>query len=252
MERSQTRRRRSLLLGAMVMAIAVLGGWFLVTGPLLAVDSVAVSGYDRPDRAELEAAIAVAAASGTAIRPPVADVREAAEAFPWVESVQVRRDLPRGLTVRVTPAEAVAVVRSPERPPLLVDDRGRVLERAARAPGLPSIRLLKPAPDPGAQLPRGATAAIGLLSATRPEIAERVRGLGVRGGQLQGALADGPKLRLGAPDRLVAKGAALAALLDHLSADEERQATYIDLSVPERPAVGGIAITPPPDDEGLE
>jgi len=251
-ERSQERRRRSWLLGAMVVAIALLGAWFLVTGPLLAVDSVAVSGYDRPDRAELEAALAVAAASGTAIRPPAAEIREAAEAFPWVESVRVSRDLPRGVSVRITAAEPVAIVRSPDRPPLLVDDRGRVLERAASASGLPSIRLVKPAPEPGGQLTRGATAAIGFLSATRPELAARVRGLGVRGGQLQGTLADGPKLRLGAPDRLVAKGAAFAALLDHLSADEEAQATYIDLSVPERPAVGGIPLAPPADDDGLE
>jgi cell division septal protein FtsQ len=135
---------------------------------------------------------------------------------------------------------------------MLVSAEGRVLERARGRPGLPAVRLLKPAPEAGEHLPAAATAALGFLAASQDDVAARVRGLGVRGGQLEGALADGPKLRLGAPDRLVAKAASLQAVLDHLSAEEERAATYIDLSVPERPAIGGLGAPPTDDPETIE
>jgi cell division septal protein FtsQ len=42
------------------------------------------------------------------------------------------------------------------------------------------------------------------------------------------------------------------AVLDHLSAEEERAATYIDLSVPERPAIGGLGAPPTDDPETIE
>jgi cell division protein FtsQ len=250
--RSKGRRRRSWLLGALAAVTVLLGAWFLVTGPLLAVHSVRMRGYERDDAAELHAALASAAENGTALRPAVGDIRRAAAAFPWVESVRVKRDLPRGVVVTVTQAESFAIARSPKRPPMVVSAEGRVLERAQGRPALPAVRLLKPVPEPGERLPAAATAALGFLAASEDGVTARVRGLGLRGGQLRGALADGPKLRLGAPDRLVAKAAALQAVLDQLSADEERAATYIDLSVPERPAVGGLGPPPTPDDETIE
>jgi hypothetical protein len=53
-----------------------------------------------------------------------------------------------------------------------------------------------------------------------------------------GRLTGGPELRLGAGERMAAKAAALGLVLADLSADDEQSAAYIDLSSPERPAVG--------------
>lgn len=231
----------------MAVAVLVLGSWFLATGPLLGISSVEVRGYERDDAAQLGAALETAASGGTAIRPPIADIRRAARRFPWVADVRVSRELPRGVVVRVIPSEPFAVVRSPGHPPMLVDVDGRVLDRAPSGSGLPVIRLTRVAPDPGERLPRASAAALTFLAAADADVAGRVRGLGVRGGQLQAALVDGPKLRLGAPERLAAKAAALQVVLNQLGPDEERAATYIDLSVPERPAVGGLVAALPDD-----
>ena len=80
-------------LGALA-ALALL--WWLANGPMLAVGDVTVRGYDRPDRDALVAAIDEAASDGTMVSPPVDEIRDAAAAFPWVASVSVQRDWPRG------------------------------------------------------------------------------------------------------------------------------------------------------------
>lgn len=238
--RARARRRRTVALGLLAGAVCVAGAWFLLTGPLLAVSDVTLENYDRDDAAQLEAALESAASSGTALRPAVGDVRKAASVFPWVESVDVERDLPRGLVVRVTPAEPVAVVRAPDGPAMLVSESGRILGPAEEGTGLPSLRLSKAAPETGGWLPRASAASLAFVGALDDETAARVRKLSTRRGQLVGALANGTELRLGAPDRLTAKAAALTAVLDHLSAEEEAAATHIDVSVPERPSVGGL------------
>ena len=53
-------------------------------------------------------------------------------------------------------------------------------------------------------------------------------------------LRDGPELIFGAATRLRAKWAAAARVLADL---EARGATYVDLRIPSRPAVGGLAAT---------
>lgn len=58
---------------------------------------------------------------------------------------------------------------------------------------------------------------------------------------LAARLEGGPELRLGKAERLPAKATALGMVLAALSGDDRAAATYIDLSVPEHPAVGGLA-----------
>lgn len=234
------RRRTSLLLAVGVAAGAVLL-WWLATGPLLAVSGVSVSGYDRDDRPALEAALAEAAADGTVLRPPVTAMRLAAARFPWVASVSVERDWPRGVSVQVVQAEPVAVAASAEGA-VLVSEAGRVLGPVSGKPGLGWLRLGQAPPAAGYALPEDARAALGFVAAADPEVGARVRALRVdERGLLTGRLAGGPELRLGRPERLGAKAIALGLVLARLTPEEERAAAYVELSVPERPAVGGLA-----------
>jgi hypothetical protein len=101
------------------------------------------------------------------------------------------------------------------------------------------LRLAEEPPPPGAMLPDGARAAVAFIAAAPPEVGARVRALTAgRDGALSGRLHRGPALRLGPPERLPAKAAALALVLGNLSRDEEQAAGYIDLTFPERPALG--------------
>ncbi len=59
--------------------------------------------------------------------------------------------------------------------------------------------------------------------------------------QVTAQLVDGPQLRLGAADRMVAKARALALMLKGVPAAQRGTGTYIDLSVPENPALGRLS-----------
>jgi cell division protein FtsQ len=227
-----------MLFAGLAAGVALL--WWLATGPLLAVSGVSVGGYDREDRPALEAALAEAAEGGTVLRPPVTAMRLAAARFPWVASVSVERDWPRGVSVQVVQAEPVAVAAS-GRDAVLVSEAGRVLGPVTGTPGLGWLRLAQAPPAPGYALPEGARAALDFVAAVDPEVGRRVRALRVdERGLLTGRLDGGPQLRLGAPERLAAKATALGLVLARLTPEEERAASYVELSVPERPAVGGL------------
>jgi hypothetical protein len=238
--RARARRRRTALLVALGAAAGIAVLWWLLTGPVTAVQGVRVAGYDRDDRDDLAAALGAAASGGSMISPPVDDLRAAAARFPWVESISVRRDLPRMLAVVVEQAEPAAVAVPAAGAPVLVTASGRVLGPAAeRNPGLGWLRLDAEPPAPGGTLPGESRAAAAFLAAAPPAAASRVRALRrEEGGVLVAELRGGPELRLGRPERLEAKAVALGIVLDHLSEEEERAAAYLDLSAPERPALG--------------
>jgi cell division protein FtsQ len=197
-----------------------------------------VSGYDRPDRAELIAAVTKAAREGTIIAPATGDVAAAADRFPWVASVHISRDWPRGMAVRVTQATPVAVA-SFEDQAVLVSREGRVLGPREGAPGVGWLRLDVAPPPAGAFIPDGARPALAHIASAAPELGARIRQLRIGAdGMWVGRLTDGPELRLGSGARMAAKATALALVLADLSAEDEQSATYIDVSAPERPAVG--------------
>jgi cell division protein FtsQ len=245
--RARGRRRRSAALFVMGTAAVALLFYWLATGPLLATSGVSVTGYDRPDRAELVAAITKAAGEGTIIAPATGDVTAAAERFPWVASVSISRDWPRGMAVRVTQATPAAVASFGDQA-VLVSEEGRVLGPREGAAGVGWLRLEVAPPPAGAEVPEGARPGLAFIAAADPEVGARVRALRVGAdGTWVGRLTGGPDLRLGSGERMAAKAAALGLVLADLSAEDEASAAYIDLSSPERPAVG-VASAP---DAGL-
>lgn len=228
------------LLGA--LAVVALAYW-VITGPVLAVSGVHMRGYDRDDRAQLVAALESAAGRGSILSPAVAEMEQAAARNPWVESISVARKWPRALAVDVVQARPAAVAYADGSDPVLVAADGRVLDAATGTDTrLGWLRLAEAPPAPGGNLPAGSAAGVEFLTHLEPDVAARVRDLApVEGGALTARLDGGPELRLGKPERLPAKATALGMVLDALSEGDREAATYIDLSVPEHPAVGGLA-----------
>jgi cell division septal protein FtsQ len=242
--RARSRRRRVSLLTVLGVAAAVAVLWWALSGPLTAIRSVEVTGYDRPDQGELQRALRAAADEGSMLRLPTGALRAAAQPFPWVGEVSVARDWPAGVRVAVTPARPVAVVTGPGADPVLVTGDGRVLGPAGKEPRLARIGVREEVPPYGGRLGADARAALQLAAGVEPGVARRLRELRMAEGQLLGRLVDGPELRLGGPGRMVAKATALGLVLNQLSAEDEAAAEYIDLTLPERPAVGGIEAMP--------
>lgn len=237
--RARGRRRRFVALIALAALAGIAGLYWVATGPLVAVHGVSMGGYERADGDELLRSLSAAAAEGTVLAPPTEAMRAAAAEFAWVDSISVSRRWPRALRVTVVPAVPVAVAAFEDQA-VLVSARGRVLGVKDGTTGLGWLRLEQSPPAEGGTLPEGARAALAFVAAADPVVAARVRGLRVvRGGSVVGRVTAGPELRLGAPVRLSAKARALGLLLANLSPEEEAGASYIDLSVPERPALGG-------------
>ncbi|MFN8122575.1 MAG: FtsQ-type POTRA domain-containing protein [Thermoleophilia bacterium] len=239
-------RRELLALAAAGLACGV-AGYRLDNGPVLAVDGVRVSGYDRPDKAALEAAVARSAdRGGSLLAPPVGAIRRTAVTFPWVEDVYVARDWPVGLVVQVTQARPIAIGVPARGGRVLISSRGLVMGPAKGVGGLPRIIVPGTAPEAGSRIPAGARAALQLVKFSTPETAARFRKLRIERGRLVGLLVNGPELRLGTPTQLRAKALAIEAVLTDASAEEERKATYLDVTVPDHPAMGGlVAYTEP-------
>lgn len=242
--RAQGLRRRSRLLTGLGVVAALAVAWWALSGPVTAVRSVSVVGYDRADRAELEQALLTAAGDGDMVRVPVPALRRASERFPWVGSIEVSRDWPSGVRVTVAAAEPVAVLEGPQGESRLVSAGGRVLGPAPAEHELALVTMRRALPAAGEPVPRGARAALQLAREATPATRARLAGLRAGDGVLVGRLVDGPTLRLGGPSRMAAKALALDAVLNQLSAEAEQRARYIDLTVPERPAVGGIEALP--------
>jgi cell division protein FtsQ len=245
------RRRRTVLLSLIATGAAIAGGWWVVTGPPGRIDSVEVIGYDGPDSAALKETIRIVSRRGTVVDPPVDLLRRATSGFPWVEGLDVSRDFPLGISVHIRQARPAAVAVPDTGPRMLLSTSGRVLGAVTSPPPpLPRVRVGGVDLEPGQTVGDPAIrAAVAFAAALSPKVAGRVLGLHEEEGALIGRLTAGPELRLGPPEDLPAKAAALELVLGQLSPEEEKSARYVDLSVPSRPAVGTPAAEAPPSTE---
>ena len=238
--RARGRRRRSglvLVLGTAAVALAVY--WL--------ADRAAAGDLRRGGAAATTAttgrswsrAVHERGRQGTIIAPATGTCAVAADRFPWVESVRrVARLAARagGARDRGAPRRG----RCLRGQAVLVSATGRVLGPEEGTPGVGWLRLDRGAPAGRRGDPRG------LPRGARPDRRGRPRGgrAHPRAAHRSGRSAGGPPDRRAraaarAPaERLAAKARALGLVLADVSAEEEAAASYIDLTVPERPALG--------------
>lgn len=165
------------------------------------------------------------------------------EALPHVHLLGYDRSFPYTLSVQVSVERPVAVLRRGDEN-WLVSGRGRVLrklERRLRRP-LPVIWVPRAfEPEIGAILradgPARAVAALAEASANRPGFTRTIWYVESGEHGLTAVLRDRRELRLGSPIDLTLK----LRVAQHVLAavrDSGSPATYIDVSVPERPVAG--------------
>ncbi len=172
---------------------------------------------------------------------------QAVAGFPVVRALEVTTDFPHGMTIRVIEhVPAAMAVTDAGRVPVAVD--GTVLQ-AATPGALPTVRAHGRPRGPAAGRPvalAGARVAGTAPPALRRRLDEVHRDCD-RG--LVATMREGPELVFGGTSRLREKWTAAARVL----ADQDAQgATYVDLRVPGRPAVGGLAfqsVAPPVEEQ---
>ena len=236
--RQLTPRMKRRLLGLLVASIALAAGyqlWFRDSA-LVEVQRVQVTGLTTSDAKRVRAALTSTAKTMTTLHVNRGALDRAVETYPVIRALEVRPDFPHGLQIHVIEYEPAAIaIAGGAHVPVAGD--GTILRGVSVNGHLPTVDVdgaigPKSLDDPTA---RGAVAVAGAAPAL---LRARVDNVEHTGEGFVANLRDGPELIFGSPTRLRAKWAAAARILADL---EARGASYLDLRLPGRPAVGGLA-----------
>ncbi len=232
-------KRRLLALAVACLALAAGYQFWLRDSSLVAVERVEVTGVTSSDAARVRAAITSAARDMTTLHLDREALDRAVAGYPVVRKLEVAPDFPHGLTVHVVEYEPAAIaVSDAGRVPVAGD--GTILRGVAVKGSLPTVEV-EGALGTEFLLDRTARGAAAVAGGAPAVLRARIEDVQRRSDDGYVAeLRDGPELIFGAATRLRAKWAAAARVLADL---EARGATYVDLRIPSRPAVGGLAAT---------
>ncbi len=240
-------RRRLQVMGSLggVGALSV-AAWGLVQSPLLDLDHVRVQPLVEVTPNLHVDARTIEQASGLHRGDPLfnrdlAAVRRRVLDVPWVAEVEVTREWPGTVAIRVGERVPLVVVPRTGRGWMLVDREGRALDAVPDVPaGIVPVEGVKPVEAPGRMLGpdgRGALALVGAIPATlRPQVTRIV--LAADGSLVAFLrLVDGEdevEVRFGPPVDLKVKALDLATLLAGV---ETRGVAVLDVRVPGTPVV---------------
>ena len=223
--RGRARRRTRLAVTLSVAALLTLlglAGWLALDTGLLGVQDVRVTGTERLDPAQVRAVAAIPAGTPLA-RLDTGSVADRLGRLPEVAAVDVVRDWPRSVTIRVR-ERVPAAVQARGTAYVLVDRSGVVFASVDhRPPGLPVVS----APvDAGPPALRAALDVLEALPAAVRGSVRQVRAASAEEVVVQ--LSKGRTVRWGSPDRGARKAAVLAVLVT-------RKAHVYDVSAPDAP-----------------
>jgi cell division protein FtsQ len=224
------------LVGTALLAALLVGGWlWLRDSSLVRVERVTITGADGFGAAAVRSALEAQARDMTTLNVDEQALRAAVARYPLVRDVEATADVPHALRIQVRQRVPVAAILPPSGAAVAVADDGTLL-RSVPVGELPRIPVRVPPGGAVAGDPRTA-AKVALLAAAPVRLRGRVAQVTLGPHGLTAALEDGPELRFGDARRLEAKWIAAARVLRDPGA---ASATYLDLSVPERPAAGGL------------
>jgi cell division protein FtsQ len=225
------RRRLTCLLAACIVLAAGYHFW-LRDSSVVAVEDVSVTGLTTKDAPRVRAALASAARTMTTLHVERSDLERAIAAYPVVRELEVHADFPRRLEIHVIEHRPAAMVDG-----LPVAGDGTILRGMPVEGSLPTI-------DPAGKLTgdrltdagalHAARVAGGAPGALRPRL-EHV-GLHTDDGIVV-EVRDGPELIFGDATKVRAKWVAATRVL---ADPESAGASYIDVTLPGRPAAGGL------------
>jgi cell division protein FtsQ len=225
--------RRSALVGIGLLAVAT-GAYFAARqSSAFAVTNVEIAGAPPKVRAQVRQTLSPLAGTSLLALDGGALVRHV-EALPTVVSAGYDRAFPHTLRVTVVPEVPVALLRRGHEAWIL-SARGRVvapIRHPERVRGLPRIWVpAKTQVAVGAIVPDEAGGAAARALAVAARFPAHITAASWRRGELVFHLRSGLDLRLGAPSDIWLKLAIARQALPRLPSG----ATYLDVSVPERP-----------------
>jgi cell division septal protein FtsQ len=235
--------RRLLALAGLAIALVALYMLWFRDSSLVAVKTVEVEGAATDGK--LARALTSVAQDMTTLHVRPAELEQAAEPFALVESVSADPSFPSTLTIHVNRRDPAALIGAGSGAVAVADD-GTIL-RGLPAEDLELPRLPLDSAPKRERLSGPVRDQVLVLGATpgaiRPHVESSFNGEDGVGVELAG----GVELRFGDAVRAADKWRAAAAVL----ADPELgPLDYVDLRVPQRPAVGGVGHSPPSLSDG--
>jgi cell division protein FtsQ len=236
---ARSKRRRSIT-RVLVAAGLLFSVWLAFFSPLLAVREIRLSGATYTTAADVERIVGLDS-SDNLLLLSTDEVTEAVLTLPWVKSADVERKLPGTVKLTVTEREpALTVALGEER--YLVDRRGRVLAEGQTADDLPVLAGLEvESPEPGQRFSSTELkTALAAFSSMPRSLRRDVRAVfAPTVERITFQMSDGIQVRYGAAEEMNSKNEVLEVLLARLRA-EGSTASYVDVRVPEAPAVSPL------------
>lgn len=233
-------RGRRAAFVCLAVAVVLAAGYllWLRDSGIVGVDEVSVSGLTSEDAGEIRSALVRTGRGMTSLHVDQEALERAVERFPEVRALEAGGDFPNGLRITVLERRPAALLVAGDSRIAVAGD-GTVLSGLKEPGALPEVRAegVLPAKRLGAGEQFDVVSVLGGAPAALTPKLEKATLDGAKGVVVQ--VGDGPELRFGNTARTSAKWAAAARVL----ADEDSAgAEYIDLTIPERPAAGGLAV----------
>jgi cell division septal protein FtsQ len=237
---------RRIVLGAVVVIAVGASLLWLRDSAFFSVEKVEVTGLTGPAKPRIVATLRDTAAGMSTMHVDEGKLRKAVGHFPQVKRIEISRKGTHELRIKVIEWIPVgAVTAGGRRIPVAAD--GTLLEGLTTDRELATVPIDKTPTGRRLRDDRGLEG-VELLASAPPPLRGRVARVSVGARGLSVTLREGPDLYFGTPERLAAKWLAAASVLADADA---RGARYIDLTVPEHPAAGGVQQTAQPGEEGL-
>lgn len=227
--------RPAALAAACLAGLALLFLLLLVYSPIAHPRTTVVDGVTGPSEARITRLLEEAAASQSTFAVDEKALMRAVAAYPEVAGVQINADPPFRLEIRALMRPPVARIDIAGRIFVVAGD-GTILQRAAEA-DVPKLDLSIGSVSVRDGHVVGGRAALGILAAAPEPLLAIARTARKTHAGVEIEMARGPRLIFGTAEHAAEKWAAAAAVIADGSA---QGATYIDLRVPARPAVGGL------------
>lgn len=230
--------RQTAIVAASIAGLLLILGLILVFTPIAHPRTLNVEGVTGPSEARITSLLEDAASKESTFAVSEKTLMRAVAAYPEVAGVEIHSHPPFRLDVRAIMRLPVARIDVAGRAFVVAGD-GTILQRAVEA-DVP--KLDASAGNTAVRDGRiaGARAALAILAAAPEPLLEIARTVRAGHAGIEVEMARGPRLVFGTADQAGDKWAAAAAVIADGSADA---ATYIDVRVPSRPAVGGLGGT---------
>lgn len=244
--RAQGRRRLNLMASLVVVGVLVAVTWASLQSPFLDLDHIRVKPLVKGKPATHLLLQTVEQASGLRRGEPLfktdlAFARLGVLALPWVKDVEVTKEWPGTVTLKVSERVPVAGVRAIGSGWMLVDQEGYQLEVIPdMVPGVVPVEGTMPVGKPGKIVESDGLAALALVEALDPTLrASVMRVVFSEGPSLGAVLRPGEggeevEVRFGSPVDLKMKAVDLSTILANV---DIRDIAVLDVRVPGTPAV---------------